>query len=103
MTIGSPMLRRTVVNRIDHISTAYEVLLEAFGPSEVGDPDKVLAQWDIETPHGWAEVYDYKSYARSPKEVGEWHVQAHSEEAFGYVYDRIREAAAAYGTTSGLG
>jgi hypothetical protein len=92
-----------VLSRVDHISTSFDVLVEAFGTYGAGDPDKTLAQWDLHTPSGWAEVYDYKSYAAGPEDVTEWHVQADKEEGFEYVYMAIREAASRLGESSGLG
>jgi hypothetical protein len=88
---------------VEHITTSYRVLVEALGEPGKGDDGKTMAQWDLNTPHGWAEVYDFKDPAESPVDVEVWHVQAHSEEAFGYVYDRIREAASALGEPEGLG
>lgn len=90
-------------NSVEHITTSYRVLLEALGEPGKGDEDKTMAQWDINTPDGWAEVYDFKDQAESPIDVEVWHVQAHSEKAFGYLYDRIREAATNLGEASGLG
>lgn len=83
------------MNRKDYIDTAYEILVEAFGePSGPSDDGKVLAEWQLTTPHGWVEVYDYKSYATSPYDVEEWHVQAERDGGFEYVYEEIRKASA---------
>lgn len=90
-------------NRIDHITTSYEVLTEAFGSHGVGDEDKTMAQWDIQTPKGWAEVYDYYAPHEAPEDVEVWHVQADSEGAFEYAYSAIREAATRLGKPAGLG
>lgn len=90
-------------NKIDHITTSYEVLTEALGPHGSGDADKTMAQWDIQTPKGWAEVYDYYDPHEAPEDVEVWHVQADSEEAFEYVYEAIREVASRLGEPAGLG
>lgn len=90
-------------NQREYITTRYRVLVEALGQPGKGDPDKVMAQWDINTPHGWAEVYDYKDPAESPEDVETWHVQAGSEEAFEYVYMAIKDAATRLGEAPGLG
>lgn len=96
-------VRPGVRNTVEHITTPYKVLVEAFGPHGAGDPDKVLAQWDINTPHGWAEIYDYKDVAKDPVDVEVWHVQAHAEEGFDYLYDTIRDVATRLGEPAGLG
>ncbi|WPH58221.1 hypothetical protein SEA_LUCKYSOCKE_134 [Streptomyces phage LuckySocke] len=90
-------------NQREYITTSFAVLTEALGKHGAGDPDKVMAQWDIHTPHGWAEVYDYKDEHESPEDVEVWHVQADSEEAFEYVYSAIRDAASRLGEPAGLG
>lgn len=90
-------------NKVEHITTPYEVLVVALGKPGQGDPDKTMAQWDITTPHGWAEVYDYKDVAEDPVDVEVWHVQAGSEEAFEYLYSAIRDAASRLGVPAGLG
>lgn len=90
-------------NRIDHITTSYEVLVEALGKPGQGDPDKTMAQWDVITPKGWAEVYDYHDPHEAPEDVEVWHVQAASEEAFEYVYGAIRDVASRLGVPAGLG
>ncbi len=98
------MLGRLVArNRIDHITTSFEVLTEALGSHGSGDEDKTMAQWDIITPNGWAEVYDYHDPHESPEDVEVWHVQAASEEAFEYVYEAIRDVASRLGVPAGLG
>ncbi len=90
-------------NRIDHITTSYEVLVEAFGPHGKGDESKTMAQWDFNTPHGYGEVYDYYDPHEAPEDVEVWHVQAGSEEAFEYLYSAIRDAASRLGVPAGLG
>lgn len=75
-----------MVNRIDYIAFSYDVLVKAFGEPGQGDPDKTIAEWQLITPHGWAEIYDYKSYAQKPEDVDEWHVQAEHDEAFDWIY-----------------
>lgn len=92
-----------VRNNKEYITTPYEVLVEALGSPGKGDEDKTMAQWDVNTPDGWAEVYDYKDVAQSPVDVETWHVQAHSEVAFEYLYSVIRETASRLGAPSGLG
>ena len=88
---------------MEYINPSYRVLVAALGEPGKGDGDKTLVQWEIQTPHGWAEVYDYKSYVTSPEDVDEWHVQADSEEARDYVYMAIKDAATRLGEAPGLG
>lgn len=90
-------------NTVEHITTPYEVLVDAFGKPGKGDESKTMAQWDINTPHGWAEVYDFHDPAEDPVDVETWHVQAHAEEGFEYLYGAIREAASRLGCSAGLG
>ena len=92
-----------VRNKTEHITTSYEVLVDAFGNPGKGDPDKTMAQWDLSTPSGWAEIYDYKDQAEDPVDVEVWHVQAHDEEGFEYVYLAIKDAASRLGQPAGLG
>lgn len=82
------------MNRVDHIGWPYDDIVLAFGEPGQGDPDKTIAQWDLTTPHGWAEIYDYKEYQAQgdPRRVHEWHVQAANDEAFDWVYDQIGAA-----------
>lgn len=95
--------RHEVRDQVEHITTSYKVLVEAFGSPTPGDPYKVKAQWDINTPHGWAEIYDFHDPAEDPVDVAVWHVQAHEEEGFNYLYETIRDAASRLGEPSGLG
>ena len=88
---------------IEHITTDYEVLVDAFGSHESGDPYKTMAQWDLNTPQGWAEIYDYHDPHETPEDVEVWHVQAGSEEAFEYIYMAIKDAATRLGRPAGLG
>ncbi len=90
-------------NGVEHITTGYDVLVDAFGPHGSGDPDKTMAQWDLNTPQGWAEIYDYHDPHEAPEDVEVWHVQAGSEEAFEYVYTAIKDAATRLGRPAGLG
>src|SRR5665213_3623111 len=65
------------------LNTSYSRLVHHFGePSRKGTADdKVSAQWKLNTPHGKAEIYDYKTskkYAGSRSVDAEnntdWHV-----------------------------
>ncbi|APC46352.1 hypothetical protein HWB05_gp090 [Streptomyces phage BRock] len=71
------------------VHTSYEEIVKAFGPHQEGDPDKVLAEWQLQTPHGWAEVYDYKSYEDRPEDVTVWRVAGNSAEAINWVVEAI--------------
>lgn len=95
--------RHGVRNQVEHITTSYRVLVEAFGKPGTGDTSKTMAQWDINTPHGWSEIYDFHDPAEDPVDVEVWHVQAHAEEGFEYLYDTIRDAASRLGEAEGLG
>ena len=90
-------------DRIEYITPSYRVLVEALGKPGKGDESKTMAQWDVNTPHGWVEVYDFKDPAESPEDVETWHVQGGSEEALDYVYMAIKDAATRLGEAPGLG
>ena len=92
------------MNRIDHAGLDYDDLVLAFGEPGQGDPSKTLAEWDLKTPHGWAEVYDYKAYEAKgdPRKVEEWHVQAASDEAFDWVYAQVESARRAKKAEGGI-
>lgn len=77
------------MNRILYIDTPYHILVGIFGPADTGDDAKTLAQWEIITPFGWAEIYDFKSYADSPEDVQEWHVQAETDSACRWIFERL--------------
>jgi hypothetical protein len=91
-----------LVNRIDNRIYKYQDIVNAFGPHGQGDPDKTLAEWQLTTPYGWAEIYDYKSYFDSPEEVEEWHVQAESNEAFEWVYQRLDHSVSGFDGSEGI-
>lgn len=88
---------------VEYITPKYRVLVEALGKPGKGDESKTMAQWDVNTPHGWVEVYDFKDPAESPEDVETWHVQGGSEEALDYVYMAIKDAATRLGEAPGLG
>ena len=89
-----------MVNRIEHINTAYALLIKAFGEPGQGDPDKTLAEWQMVTPFGWAEIYDYKAYVDRPEDVEEWHVQAETPEAFEWLWEQLATAEKEAGAVS---
>lgn len=74
---------------VTHVHTSYEEIVKAFGPHSEGDPDKVLAEWQLQTPHGWAEIYDYKSEEERPEDVTEWHVQGDNIAAINWVVEAV--------------
>lgn len=83
----------------------YDLLLEVFGDPEGPSGDgKCLATWDMQTPHGWAEVYDYKDYEAhgDPRKVGEWHVQASNQDALSWVFEQIESARIAQGAEENI-
>lgn len=78
-----------MVNRAT-VHTNYEDIVAAFGPSEgPTDDGKVLAEWFLETPHGKAEIYDFKSEEKRPEDVTEWHVQGSTPEAANWVVEAV--------------
>ncbi len=98
------MLGRLVASGgVHYITPSYRVLVEALGQPGKGDDGKTLAQWDVNTPHGWAEVYDFKDSAKTPEDVETWHAQAGSKEALEYVFMAIKDAATRLGEAPGLG
>lgn len=81
-----------MVNRIDYIHTMYETLVRAFGEAGQGDPHKIIAEWQLTTPHGWAEIYAYNEEVSKPEDVEEWHVQAETPEAFQWIREQFSAA-----------
>lgn len=81
-----------ILYRIDEVFAPYSLLVSVLGESVVGDPDKTLAEWFVLTPFGWAEVYDYKSYADSVHDVEVWHLQADTEEAYDWIHEQVESA-----------
>lgn len=78
--------------RIDEVVAPYSLLVSVFGESRAGDDAKTLAEWTLDTPYGWAEIYDFKSYAESVHDVEVWHLQADVEEAYDWVKVQIESA-----------
>ena len=73
---------------VNYLEAPYELLVKAFGDDGTTDPrdeDRQMAQWDVQTPHGEVEVYDYKvGKCYDPDglerhEITEWHVQGDAE------------------------
>jgi hypothetical protein len=76
-------------NKIKYIDTPYAMLVEIFGKPSDGDSCKTLAEWQLSTPFGWAEIYDYNSDVDKPEDVQEWHVQAEKDSGFTWVFERL--------------
>lgn len=74
---------------VTRVHADYDEIVKAFGPHSAGDPDKVLAEWNVLTPHGWAEIYDYKSLEDRPEDVRLWSVQGASAEAVNWVVEAV--------------
>ena len=74
---------------VNYLEAPYELLVKAFGDDGTVTPRddcKCMATWDVKTPHGDVEVYDYKvgkCYDRADglerHEITEWHVQGDAE------------------------
>lgn len=69
---------------VQYLRAPYDFLVKAFGNDGTVSPRddyKSMCEWDIQTPHGEVEVYDYKvgkCYAPDGVEreqITEWHVQ----------------------------
>lgn len=78
-----------MVNTIKYIDTPYHILLGIFGEPNIEYDSKSIAGWDITTPFGWAEIYDFKSYVDKPEDVPEWHVQTETDSAFDWISERL--------------
>lgn len=92
---------------------AYALIVATFGePNSVGDPDKVDAEWIIDTPYGSVDIYNYKNgynYAKSglgdyeePEEsdyiktedITDWHIDGadrYKKEINDWLSDRFME------------
>lgn len=68
---------------VHHLTAPYALLVAAFGNDgdNLRDDYKSMAQWDLRTPDGDVEVYDYKvgkcydSDGLEREQITEWHVQ----------------------------
>ena len=78
-----------MVNTIKYIDIPYHILVGILGKPGKGDSYKTLAEWQLSTPFGWAEIYDYNANVDKPEEVQEWHVQAETDSAFDWVFERL--------------
>lgn len=87
------------MNGIHHIDAPYEVLVQAFGDDGTISPrddSKSMAEWDVETPFGEVEVYDYKigkcydaDDGLEREDITDWHVNG-STEGIHYVLDLVK-------------
>ncbi len=72
---------------VHYLTGSYELLVKAFGNDGTVSPRdeyKSMADWDVETPHGRVEVYDYRvgkccygDDGLERHEITVWHVQGH--------------------------
>lgn len=69
---------------VNSLDAPYDLLVKAFGDDGTVTPRddyKSMAEWDVKTPHGTVEVYDYKvGKCYDPSglerhEIRDWHVQ----------------------------
>ena len=69
---------------VHYLTAPYTLLVQAFGNDGDNPRDtyKCMAQWDLTTPHGPVEVYDYKvgtcyegESGLERHEITVWHVQ----------------------------
>lgn len=68
---------RRGARNVSYLDAQYILLVAAFGnDGTVGprDVDKSEAEWDVKTPYGTVEVYDY-SDPHTREDITEWHVQ----------------------------
>jgi hypothetical protein len=88
-------------HNVSYLTAPYALLVKAFnddGTTAPRDDYKSMAQWDVKTPHGTVEVYDYKvgkCYYDDPAdgglerhEITDWHVQG-DDKAITYMIDNI--------------
>jgi hypothetical protein len=75
-------------HNVSYLTAPYALLVKAFnddGTTAPRDDYKSMAQWDVKTPHGTVEVYDYKvgkcydSDGLEREQITEWHVQGSDE------------------------
>jgi hypothetical protein len=74
---------------VSYLTAPYSLLVKALGnDGTVAERDeyKCEAQWDVATPHGIVEVYDYKigkcyngKRGLARHEITDWHVQGDAE------------------------
>jgi hypothetical protein len=74
---------------VHYLTAPYDLLVAAFGNDGTVSPrdeDRSMASWDVDTPDGEVEVYDYRvGKCEHPDglerhEITEWHVQGGEEE-----------------------
>ncbi|MER6605922.1 hypothetical protein ABT282_08400 [Streptomyces sp. NPDC000927] len=94
---------------VHYLTAPYELLVAAFsddGTTALRDTDKSTSQWDVSTPHGEVEVYDYMGGAGygGPEpdrtEITDWHVQG-DEEAIEYMLNMLGAASLSAKDTPG--
>lgn len=68
------------------IEATFDELVATFGnPGREGDPDKIRAQWVVDTPSGIATIYDWKQYDIAIEDVIHWHIGGHDAEVVAWV------------------
>lgn len=85
---------------VHRLTAPYDLLVQAFGNDGTVSPRddyKCMAQWDVPTPHGEVEVYDYKvgkcydADGLERHEITTWHVQG-EQDAIGHMLSLLTEA-----------
>lgn len=85
---------------VHYLNAPYELLVKAFGNDGTivpRDDYKSMAEWDVPTPHGEVEVYDYKvGKCYNPRglerhEITRWHVQG-TPEAIEHMLSLLHES-----------
>lgn len=84
-------------NEIELCHATFAELVAAFGDWDIAgrDDSKQMCAWDVETPHGEVEIYDYKvgrcydhEDGLKREDITDWHVQG-SPEAVAVVQQRL--------------
>lgn len=85
---------------VHHLTAPYDLLVQAFGNDGTVVPRdiyKSMAEWDLLTPHGEVEVYDYKigtcynPHGPERHEITTWSVQGEPD-AIGHMLSLLTEA-----------
>ncbi len=83
-------------HRVGYITTTRGVIEDVFDPPspQTSDPDKVTAEWPLRFDDGTvASIYDYRrASAPHMREVCEWNVGGHGEDAMRCVEAALRGA-----------
>lgn len=80
---------RLGIANVHYLTASHALLTRVFGNDGTVDPRdnyKSMCQWDVKTPHGTVEVYDYKAgkcydpvNGLAREHITDWHIQGDPE------------------------